>query len=156
MSWREKNRHFIFRWKIIQEFVMYRSGQTEDLYLQLNCNKLKWTSKPTSYPWFTRSTSRTCPIRRKWNKRKLHNTPNSTATRSADKECKLLRQKHDLNPHSIRIYKQRLEMDTVVLELNQTCVLERHLHFLIRGPLSRSISKPTLLAVNPQAYLQLH
>lgn len=92
----------------------------------------------------------------KMNKRKLHNTPNSTATRNPDKERKLSRQKHDQNPYSINIYEQKADMDTVVLELIHTCVLVRHLHCPIRGPLSRSISKPTLLAVNPQAYLQLH
>lgn len=37
-----------------------------------------------------------------------------------------------------------------------TWVLVRHLQCLVRGPLSRSISKPILLADSPNMYLQLY
>lgn len=78
-------------------------------------------------------------------------TPNFAATRNQQQRMQWNRMPE--NPLSIHTAQASSYEDTEGQDPGYTCVLERHFHCPTRGPLSKSISNPILLADIPNMYL---
>lgn len=78
-------------------------------------------------------------------------TPNFAATRNQQQRMQWNRMPE--NPLGIHTAQASSYEDTEGQDPGYTCVLERHFHCPTRGPLSKSISNPILLADIPNMYL---
>ena len=83
--------------------------------------------------------------------------PNSTATKNPKEKEEKKNAKFNGNSvieiHTFMGHRFRTSIRKVKNRC-QSCVLERHLHWPTRGPLSKNISNPTLFADIPNKYLQ--